>query len=750
MNKKIVTICTVLAVLLLGGIGFGFYKLFSVSDSERDQIVDVRGDAIKAVPADAILVYDFASFDDAKSLFLGDGSQLSQFVDEKGDLVKFLNLCSDVKGDDGAILSLHYSAKNTVSPLFVLSFKNGDEKDKLKGHLADFCSGVINKRYSGMTLYKSTVPAVSYAFYNNYMIASTSHVTVESSIRHLESRTSIQDNSLYSVMSKSVNGRSIMHLNHQNLGKLFSGAVNRDYLGKATFFSSFASWSTFRTDPMGTAFFGAGKMLNTKGEGNYINTFTLQKSQPVKVFDLLPHSTEYLFSIPLYSPEAYLDAYVAYLEAVKKINDYNYLNAIAGKKIGQTITPRKWFLDLNVEEIAVASIPDGKKGEKIVMMRLEDPSRMKLYSGYISTLLGDFFAPTYEEAFSVVDDWVIIGSKKFVEKLASNVGNDLYFSLKMYLDQTPAASVCKDQVSLVGVVNLSKCTDSLKSYIKEEYSKHIVEGINGNNFNFLTFKLVNDGKKIEPSLTWYAENMTLLPQPPTSKESTGGKAVYDETPLVVPKGPFQIKNFVNGRKNYLQQLEDNKIRLLDENKRGVWTIPFESKICGYVEQVDHYKNNKLQMLFCSGNKIYMLDRLGRWVKSYPKTLPKSVALGPKVYDFDKNKHYSIMVIHTDNTIGLYDINGKGVESWTPVAFSERITSMPELLMADGETFWVIRTGFQTIICNSNGVPVADFSKKRRLLPDTEIKKRSGKDVVVTNVDGREMVLNLQTGNMKRL
>jgi hypothetical protein len=156
------------------------------------------------------------------------------------------------------------------------------------------------------------------------------------------------------------------------------------------------------------------------------------------------------------------------------------------------------------------------------------------------------------------------------------------------------------------------------------------------------------------------------------------------------------------------------------------------------------------MIFCSGNKLYMLDRLGRWVKPFPVTLSKDVLLGPQVYDFNNTREYTLVVLHTDNTIGMYDMTGKALESWAPVQLGEKIKGLPELLDMEGTRYWVIRTGYQTVICNENGSPVADFSKKRRLTADTKVERKSGKEVVVKSVEGKDMVLNLQTGAMKKM
>lgn len=739
MNRKIVIICTVFAILLLGGTGYGFYKLFS-SDSEGDQVADTRGDAILAVPSDAILIYDYASFGHLRMDLLDDSSPLKKFVEI---------IPGDLK-NQGAIISIHYPSKNTIAPLFVISVKDEDERVELKDLISDYCSGVINKKYSGITIGKAVIPAVSYSFYGNYLIASPSHILVESSIRHLENRTSIADNPLYQKGAKSVGGDVVLHINHQNGGKFFSGAVNYDYLGKAQFFSSFASWSSFVIKSEDASISGVGKHINTKDEANFSNIFVDQKGGTSDIFDLLPHSTEYVITLPFSDEQGYLDLYSNYLEAIKKINDYNYLNIMAQRRLEEKLSTREWFEKLSVEEVAVASLSDTKGGERMTFVKMKDPQKMEWREGYLGVLLGDFFTPTYEDTCALIDEWIVLGSKRMTKKLSEQRANELYFSLGMYLDQTSAAPILKGDGAITGVVNMAKCADSLAKYFKKVYSAPLIDGFGEYNFNFLTFTMGQDGGEIVSSFDWFAENMAVLPQPPVAEAVTSDvKAVYDETVVAVPEGPFEVKNFVNGKKNYLQQMSDHKIRLLDDKKRGVWTIPFESPLCGYVGQVDHFKNNKLQMIFCSEDRLYMLDRLGRWVRPYPVKLGKNVLLGPKVYDFDKNRNYTLMVLHTDNTIGLYDMSGKPVDSWSSVPLSEKIKSLPEMLEVEGSRYWVIRTGYQTVICNENGIPVSEFTRKKRLSPETLIERVTGKEVLVTNVEGKSMVLNLQTGVMKK-
>lgn len=737
MNKKLVIICSAFALLLLLAIGFVFHRLFVAEDVEGEEIVSSDADLLTAVPSDAVMVYEFATLEEFRRLYFSPESSFSVMVNPKSELAKGIAMIPQEFDDASVLLSLHYSSKNTVSFLMVLSIEDKEERDALRGVMKEECEGVITKKYGGATIYKAVIPDVSYSFYNNFFIASTSHVTVESAIRHLDNNTSILDDKEFVAVAEHSNTKSALHVNNSNIGKFFSGAVNTKYLGYSKFVSSFATWSSFDIGSSDTKISAEGEFVSKKAEESFLNVFSSLKGGKSDLYEVIPFNTEFVVGIKVSDMKRYSSAYRSYLEANKKI-----------KKGTNGV---EWLDDVKVEEVAVASInlPDGY--HRGVFIKVKDPANFKYDKGAVTEAFGKFFTPASADSVAFVKGWLVAGSPKLVEEISVSVQNELYFSLGMYLDQTPAAGSYNHGALVSGVVNLSRMSDSLSSYFKSQYSDAIINGIKENNFNLLHFYLDNEGGSPRPGFEIFSETLAILPQPPVADVQESDEiAVYDDLVVEVPKGPFEVKNFTNGKKNYLEQLPNNKLRMLDDKKKGVWTIPFETPLCGAVKQVDNFDNGKLQMVFCSGAKMYMLDRLGRWVRNYPVSLQKDVLLGPDVYDFNDSKEYTIVVLHQDNTIGMYDIKGVAVESWTPLVLSEKIKALPELHVSSGKRFWIVRTGYQTIILNQNGTPVADFTKKKRLRSDTEVERRSNSEVVVTTIEDKKVVLNLHTGNLKKL
>ena len=169
----------------------------------------------------------------------------------------------------------------------------------------------------------------------------------------------------------------------------------------------------------------------------------------------------------------------------------------------------------------------------------------------------------------------------------------------------------------------------------------------------------------------------------------------------------------------------------------------------FQQQIDYLKNDKLQMLFASEDKIYLLDRLGRKVGRFPISLGKRILLGPDVYDFSGDRDYTLMVLHEDNTLMQYGLDGKPVPGWNVISLNEKIMSLPERIVVGGRTYWAVRTSYQTLLYDAHGTICADFSKKNKLRKDTEIETVSSHEAGVTMADGRAMILNLSDGSFRK-
>jgi hypothetical protein len=185
-----------------------------------------------------------------------------------------------------------------------------------------------------------------------------------------------------------------------------------------------------------------------------------------------------------------------------------------------------------------------------------------------------------------------------------------------------------------------------------------------------------------------------------------------ELVVEIPEGPFTVTNSLNGRKNTFYQNAQLSLCLNDENGKGLWGVPFKQKICGYVSDIDYYNNGKIQFLFAAGSSLYAISRLGAFVQGFPVDLGKEILLGPQVYDFTGAKGYTVMVLHKDNTLEMYDLHGKKPSAWQGITAPDVITALPELLTVSGQKYWKVTTTRDTLYFGFDG---GDQIKDRKTL-----------------------------------
>ena len=98
----------------------------------------------------------------------------------------------------------------------------------------------------------------------------------------------------------------------------------------------------------------------------------------------------------------------------------------------------------------------------------------------------------------------------------------------------------------------------------------------------------------------------------------------------------------------------------------LWGDSLEDPITSEIHQIDFYKNKKLQYLFTTKNKIYLIDRNGDFVENYPIILNKKVSITSiNVIDYDNSKNYRFMVSDKNGDIYLFDKQKSNLEGWSP-------------------------------------------------------------------------------------
>ena len=743
MNKRSIIVYSVVAVLLLAGIGYFFCTLF-FGDSGESVRTDRLTDGVEAIPSDAIFLFESGSF-----------SEIENMTDEGSALGRLIGCIPSVSSEWEAALSMHYSSKNAVSPLLVLSIPEKTDPSLFLEELLGECRGVIEKRYEQLTVYKSAVPDASFAVWGHFLIASPSMVIVESSLRHLENGSSIKDNPMYTDISGVTSERGVLHVNFSNLGKLFSGAADRKYVSFASFFQSIADWGCFGLDNGDSPVTFDGRVVSGRPGERYADVLLTQRGSRPDVYSIVPHNASYVLTLPMSSVDDYARAFQKWLSAAGRKKDYDYVNTVASKQDSLDISTGDFVRSLDIKELSVFSYVSGGSEHKILAFKTDNRKALKnykdtvctyLFKGYLPAYMGEVFRPSAEDAYCALGDWILVGEQNEIQTLRQEWKRGAFFSLQEYLEQTPAAEELREITCMSLMVNVSRYSDSLETYFKKQYRNVVGNSFGNKNFELAVLNTCRVGDRLAVRTSLYSEDLESLPVPGNQAQAN---AVVEDVPVTVPQGPFPVKNFIDGSTNYLEQLDNNNLRLLGRSRNPVWTVKFDSPLCGTVRQIDYLKNDKLQMLFGAGNKVYLLDRLGRMVRDFPVTLDKEILLGPDVYDFKGSKDYTMMILHTDNTVAQYDLSGKRPGGWNDISLSERIMSLPECLEVGGKTYWVVRTSYQTLIYDAHGTLCADFTKKRKLKKDTSVEPVSSHEVKVALIDGKDMILDLADGSFRK-
>ncbi len=172
-----------------------------------------------------------------------------------------------------------------------------------------------------------------------------------------------------------------------------------------------------------------------------------------------------------------------------------------------------------------------------------------------------------------------------------------------------------------------------------------------------------------------------------------------------------VRNHLTGTQEILIQDSDLVIYLISLNEGIIWKRKIDSQIQGSLEQLDYFKNGKLQYFFSSKKKLYVIDRLGRDVTGFPNTLSSSARFSD-VVDYDKSKNYRFVISSVSNEVYLFDKKGNNLDDWGPKKFEIEIACPPQHFKIGGKDHFIIIQEDGTVqVFNRKGDRVNLFKTK---------------------------------------
>ena len=255
-----------------------------------------------------------------------------------------------------------------------------------------------------------------------------------------------------------------------------------------------------------------------------------------------------------------------------------------------------------------------------------------------------------------------------------------------------------DEASLLIYTNAA----SLNTILNANFSEDVILSLSGYNTSAIQFIYDHDFAHINAVIKKHGGSATT-----SNAVSELSNITLDADLLIEPQ---LVSNFTNNQKDIVVQDVNNHLYQISNDGKILFKKQLECKVLGKIEQIDIYKNGRLQLAFATSKRVYVLDRNGKDVTPFPLKFNDDITQPLSVFDYDNKKDYRLLVTQGKSLL-MYDVSGKIVKGFTYKSAPNTITKQPKhfrigkrdyIVFAYGNTMEIIdRVGKPRVKVNEN-------------------------------------------------
>jgi hypothetical protein len=674
--------------------------------------------AFQAVPLDAALLLDIRNYAEFRNSILKDNTLWSEmsmlplfgklnhtlcFIDSMERICP--SIASLLTSQRPVLISAHPSGKEDFQLIYYFQVEEEKEFRGFDNFVKGFSASVLtckSREYESSEIHDvafthSNTDNFSYTWTHGLMVLSRSPVMIEKVIRQLIAQESLLNKKSFTDIVKTGGKNSVvnLYLNYEHIPRMgwsFLLPKSNDELETVRKFGSWMELDlNLKSDMLILNGFSVSDSLKSGLEALFIN----QKPVKIEVYNKVPSISNALTVLGISNFGQYMKDYASFLQRNGKILQYNA--KLQFLKTEYNIDLTNSFNELFDQEVCLAfakvasdtlvnqaysiirtkSADDAEKTltgfvsefatknnlkntDLIKEVKLSGDQTLKIWQfpfGNIPALLfGNLFSVNDNRYCTLVDNYMIFGNSpeamvKYVQQLNTNtnLGNDNefnnfseYFSSQsnflFYIKPSTSDEWMKEYLNPAFVASLDTRNDHFKKISALVYQFNISNNNLLYNNLFLKYTTATDNQG--PSTNW---------------TSNLDARVSSKVTL--------LKDLAAGEQDVFVQDEKNQIYLIDKTGKVLWKIKLTEPVMGDVFAIDYYKNHKLQVLFNTRSKLYLLDRNGNAVENYPIDLKSAATNGLAVFDYDQKRDYRIVVAGSDHKVYVFDKDGKPNKGW---------------------------------------------------------------------------------------
>jgi len=413
--------------------------------------------------------------------------------------------------------------------------------------------------------------------------------------------------------------------------------------------------------------------------GDPLGILKENEAHKILLDQLTPDSSSSFLSIPLNNALETEDAFKQW------ILHHNVPLAQINLKALSTVDEIGW-IQLGSERILLFHSQNEIQAQEQLLPKLENAKQYREVTYYPAVLPDDLLVFAEAIGGKVMPNWgtvienffVFAASEEAIKTIISSYKDGSTLSKNLVYNSFKENLASKSSIYWIAqtkaLIDLWKNKeDNKKPWSKldtESYPFVAFQGAVENNFMHLHFRIHKNDLEVKQN---DVSNQYLL---------------QTESPLSA--APQWLKNHRTKGMDVLVQDVNNKLYLFSDKGNLYWKKQLPGQIQGIVQQIDLYKNKRLQMAFRTEDNFFVLDRNGKIVKPFSVKIPATEPIQQlAVFDYDQRRNYRF-VLAQGKSVRMYDNKGKRVSGFTFKKTKTPIINSPVHIRIDKKDYIAVQ------------------------------------------------------------